>query len=99
MAITINVNRINRTIDVDAIFLFCGVLRDVLVMTRIKFGCGVPLCGARTVHLSEVFGERDDGRRLTAIKDLHSENAVFFEEKRQFEARQTISDAVAGLHP
>jgi hypothetical protein len=36
---------------------------------------------------------------MTAIKNLHSENAVFFEEKRQFEARQTISDAVAGLHP
>jgi aerobic-type carbon monoxide dehydrogenase small subunit (CoxS/CutS family) len=54
MAITINVNSINRTIDVDVMLLFCGVLRDVLVMTRTKFGCGVPLCLASTVHLSEV---------------------------------------------
>jgi hypothetical protein len=31
-----------------------GVLRDVLGMTGTKFGCGMALCGACTVHLDGV---------------------------------------------
>ena len=31
--------------------LFCGLLRDVVGLTGTKFGCGVALCGACTVHL------------------------------------------------
>jgi hypothetical protein len=30
-------------------------------------------------NLSEVFGERDSGRRMAAIKNLYFEDAVFFE--------------------
>ena len=48
-------------------------------------------------NLSEVFGERDSGRRMAAIEDLYSEDAVFFEAEQRFEGRQTISDAVAAL--
>jgi hypothetical protein len=48
-------------------------------------------------NLSEVFGERDSERRMTAIKNLYSEDAVFFEADRRFEGRQAISDAVAEL--
>jgi SnoaL-like protein len=48
-------------------------------------------------NLSEVFGERDSERRMTAIKNLYSEDAVFFEAEQRFEGRQTISDAVAAL--
>ena len=33
---------------------FCGVLTDVLGMTGTKFGCGMALCSARTVHLDGV---------------------------------------------
>ena len=48
-------------------------------------------------NLSEVFGERDSERRMAAIKNLYSEDAVFFEAEQRFEGRQTISDAVAAL--
>ena len=34
---------------------------------------------------------------MTAIKNLYSEGAVFFEQDRRFEGRETISDAVAAL--
>jgi isoquinoline 1-oxidoreductase subunit alpha len=51
MAITIKVNGVNRTIDVDGDTPLLWVLRDVLGMTGTKFGCGMALCGACTVHL------------------------------------------------
>ena len=34
---------------------------------------------------------------MAAIKNLYSEDAVFFEAEQRFEGRQTISDAVAAL--
>ena len=51
MAITIKVNGVDRTIDVDGDTPLLWVLRDVLGMTGTKFGCGMALCGACTVHL------------------------------------------------
>src|ERR1700730_2345746 len=48
-------------------------------------------------NLSEVFGERDSERRMAAIKNLYSEDAVFFEAEQRLEGRQRISDAVAAL--
>jgi isoquinoline 1-oxidoreductase alpha subunit len=49
--VTINVNGTNRSVDVEADTPLLWVLRDVLGMTGTKFGCGVALCGACTVHL------------------------------------------------
>jgi isoquinoline 1-oxidoreductase subunit alpha len=40
-----------RSVDVDGDTPLLWVLRDVLGMTGTKFGCGVALCGACTVHL------------------------------------------------
>jgi len=51
MAITIKVNGVNRTADVDGDTPLLWVLRDVLGMTGTKFGCGMALCGACTVHV------------------------------------------------
>jgi isoquinoline 1-oxidoreductase alpha subunit len=51
MAITVKVNGIDRTIDVDGDTPLLWVLRDVLGMTGTKFGCGMALCGACTVHI------------------------------------------------
>jgi isoquinoline 1-oxidoreductase alpha subunit len=51
MAITISVNRKNYTVDVDGNTPLLWVLRDVLGMTGTKFGCGMALCGACTVHI------------------------------------------------
>jgi isoquinoline 1-oxidoreductase subunit alpha len=51
MAYTIKVNGADRTADVDGDTPLLWVLRDVLGMTGTKFGCGMALCGACTVHL------------------------------------------------
>jgi isoquinoline 1-oxidoreductase alpha subunit len=51
MAYTINVNGTRRTADVDGDTPLLWVLRDELDLKGSKFGCGVGLCGACTVHL------------------------------------------------
>src|ERR1043165_3453389 len=51
MALTLNINGIRRNVDVDGDTPLLWVLRDVLGMTGTKFGCGMALCGACTVHL------------------------------------------------
>ena len=51
MTFAIKVNGITHRVDVDADTPLLWVLRDVLGMTGTKFGCGVALCGACTVHL------------------------------------------------
>ena len=51
MAHAITVNGIARTVDVDEDTPTLWVLRDVLGMTGTKFGCGLALCGACTIHL------------------------------------------------
>ncbi len=49
---TINVNGKDRTVDVSPDMPLLWVLRDTLEMTGTKFGCGLGLCGACTVHLN-----------------------------------------------
>ena len=52
MAYTINVNGKTHSVDVDGDTPLLWVLRDVLGMTGTKFGCGMALCGACTVHIN-----------------------------------------------
>jgi isoquinoline 1-oxidoreductase alpha subunit len=47
---TININGVSRTVDMGGDTPLLWVLRDVLGMTGKKFGCGMALCGACTVH-------------------------------------------------
>ena len=54
MAFTIKVNGAEHRVDVDGDTALLWVLRDVLGMTGTKFGCGMALCGACTVHLNGV---------------------------------------------
>jgi isoquinoline 1-oxidoreductase subunit alpha len=51
VSFTIKVNGASHQVDVDGDTPLLWVLRDVLGMTGTKFGCGVALCGACTVHL------------------------------------------------
>jgi isoquinoline 1-oxidoreductase subunit alpha len=51
MAFTIEVNGNAHSVDVDGDTPLLRVLRDVLGMTGTKFGCGMALCGACTVHI------------------------------------------------
>ena len=51
MAITLKINGHPHSVDVDGDTPLLWVLRDVLGMTGTKFGCGMALCGACTVHV------------------------------------------------
>jgi isoquinoline 1-oxidoreductase alpha subunit len=51
MSYSINVNGNARSVDVDDDTPMLWVLRDVLGMSGTKFGCGLGLCGACTIHL------------------------------------------------
>ena len=48
----LNVNGKARQLDVPDDMPLLWVLRDVLGMTGTKFGCGVALCGACTIHIA-----------------------------------------------
>lgn len=54
MAFIIKVNKRAHSVDVDSDTPLLWVLRDVLGMTGTKFGCGLALCGACTVHVNGV---------------------------------------------
>jgi isoquinoline 1-oxidoreductase subunit alpha len=49
--IALSINGQRRELDVPPDMPLLWVLRDVLGMTGTKFGCGMALCGACTVHL------------------------------------------------
>jgi isoquinoline 1-oxidoreductase alpha subunit len=51
MPFTIKVNGTPHSVDVDGDTPLLWVLRDLLGMTGTKFGCGMALCGACTVHI------------------------------------------------
>jgi isoquinoline 1-oxidoreductase subunit alpha len=48
--VKLNVNGVERTFDGDPSMPLLWYLRDVLQLTGTKFGCGIALCGACTVH-------------------------------------------------
>jgi len=50
--ITLKVNGKERAVDVDPEMPLLWVLRDTLGLTGTKFGCGMSLCGACTVHIN-----------------------------------------------
>jgi len=78
-AITINVNGKQQAVDVSPDMPLLWVLRDTLGLTGTKFGCGMSLCGACTVHIN---GEavrscvtpisNAVGKKVTTIEGLSS---------------------------
>lgn len=49
--ITLTINGTPRSLDADASMPLLWAIRDVLTLTGTKYGCGMGLCGACTVHL------------------------------------------------
>ena len=80
--ITLNLNGRNTTLDVDGEMPLLWVLRDIVGLTGTKYGCGMALCGACTVHL-EGAPVRScvtpvsaaSGKRVTTIEGLSSDNS------------------------
>jgi isoquinoline 1-oxidoreductase subunit alpha len=80
MPITFTLNGKSQSVDVDPQMPLLWVLRDTLNMTGTKFGCGMALCGACTVHVN---GEATrscvtpvsavSGKKITTIEGLSSE--------------------------
>ncbi|MGH9714999.1 MAG: (2Fe-2S)-binding protein [Candidatus Acidiferrales bacterium] len=67
-AIAINVNGKMHSVEVSPDTPLLWVLRDTLGLTGTKFGCGMALCGACTVHVD---GEpmRSCTTRISAVGD------------------------------
>ena len=80
--IRLNLNGKDASLDVDADMPLLWVLRDTLGLTGTKFGCGMALCGACTVHL-EGAPVRScvtpvsaaEGKRVTTIEGLSRDNS------------------------
>ncbi|TMH26067.1 MAG: (2Fe-2S)-binding protein [Betaproteobacteria bacterium] len=75
--VTLNVNGKQLQADVDADTPILWVLRDTLGMTGTKFGCGMALCGACTVHLDGAPirscmtpVSAAEGRKITTIESM-----------------------------
>jgi len=69
------VNGKNFTLDADPNMPVLWALRDILGLTGTKFGCGVGLCGACTIHV--------DGRPmrgcLTSLKQVQGKQVTTIE--------------------
>jgi isoquinoline 1-oxidoreductase alpha subunit len=89
MAFEININGMSHSVDVDGDTPLLWVLRDVLGMTGTKFGCGMALCGACTVH--------QDGNPIrsciTAIDDVGASSITTIEAVGTTEAGRKIQKA------
>ena len=80
MAVSFTLNGKSQSVDVDPQMPLLWVLRDTLNMTGTKFGCGMALCGACTVHIN---GEATRscitpisavaGKKITTIEGLSEE--------------------------
>ena len=49
----LNINGINRDVEVEAETPLLWVLREQLSLTGTKYGCGVAQCGACSVHIND----------------------------------------------
>jgi len=77
MAIKFTLNGKPQEVDVTPDMPLLWVLRDTLAMTGTKFGCGMSLCGACTVHVNGVAARscitsvaNVQGKAVTTIEGL-----------------------------
>src|SRR5207237_8093744 len=82
MAISFTLNGKAQKVDVRPDMALLWVLRDTLNMTGTKFGCGMALCGACTVHIN---GEATrscitpissvSGKKVTTIEGISADGS------------------------
>lgn len=79
MAITLNVNGQDYTVDVESDTPLLWVIRDSIGLTGTKFGCGISQCGACTVHIDgqatrscQYAASAAVGRQITTIEGVSS---------------------------
>lgn len=82
MPVTINVNGDDHTIDADPDTPLLWAIRDHIQLTGTKFGCGMALCGACTVHVDGAPVRSCvtpistiAGKRITTIEGVQSKAA------------------------
>src|ERR1700682_4038289 len=82
MAFMLKINGTSHAADVDGDTPLLWVLRDVLGMTGTKFGCGMALCGACTVHVDGVAVracvlplQAVQGKSITTIEGLSKDRS------------------------
>ena len=78
--ITLNINGKQQQLDVQDDMPILWALRDVVHLTGTKFGCGMSLCGACTVHLD---GQAIRscvtpvsaavGKKITTVEDMQNQ--------------------------
>lgn len=83
MAIDINVNGKNYSVDVPAQKPLLWVLREDIGLTGTKFGCGIAQCGACTIHLDGnptrsclLPVSAAAGRKVTTVEGVESKAAM-----------------------
>ena len=84
--IKLKVNKKDLSIDVDPSTPLLWVIREQAKLTGSKFGCGMGLCGACTVHL--------DGKAIRSCV-----TPVTVAENREITTIEGIGNLVDGLHP
>lgn len=75
--IKVNVNGKDVSVDVDPDTPLLWMLRDALALTGTKYGCGMALCGACTVHIDGQAVRscvapvsRAEGKKVTTIEGI-----------------------------
>jgi carbon-monoxide dehydrogenase small subunit len=92
MEITVTVNGVERTADVEPRLLLVHLIREVFGLTGTHIGCDTSGCGACTILLDgtpvkscTLFGVQADGRAITTVEglmqdgNLHPVQAAFKE--------------------
>ena len=82
MPIALEVNGKKMNVDVEPDMPLLWVLRDELGLTGTKYGCGIAMCGACTVHVDDVPARSCvmpvsavAGKRITTIEGLSKDGS------------------------